>query len=352
MNIGMDHLYHIFVSKDVTVDATGLSDLADGELAIVKADGKTLMTAGETLADSEYFYIAQGTATAGEPILSPRIEGARIRKWTGKEYTPVTQQVSYIGYNENITTYALNNANDFTAGDVLIIHVNLSYDKEMRSNRTWNRTFFHTVTAAGVADTAVITADFVSQINSDPVLKNLITASAVTDGTGAYDGIKLVGKAIAHSSYGKLQQVVFEVTLDGDAWNTDHGVDEFGYIYYNGTKTATGTNSNVATKGIGTYDLVLDLERFAAGYNGQTNRTLFPIDPFTAYALSTEAYDMYVIEVANVSESVSGDTLVLKPQNIFIAVPYDAAANNGAALEAILNPYMASCPGAFANVNL
>jgi len=366
MNIGMYRPYKVFVSKDVTVDATSLADLDNGELAVLKADG-SLMTAGDTLADSPWFYIAQGTATLGKPILSNRIKGTGVTKWLGKSYVAKAEQTSYIGYNGTTTSYAVTVAGIDT-GEVLKLAINFPFDKSLRSLRTWNRSFQYTATADNTGDVAV--KNLVAQITKDQVCKDFITAYAIGDGSGGATtivvngvtinivnmtsptnvGIKLVGKALDHSAYDNHDQVTFECFLDGD-WETATAVDQFGFIEAAAGKTTTNKASVSPSKGIGTYDLVLDMERFALGFWGHSNRTLFPVITPDTYALSTEAYDIYCIEW---TDSVQANDLTWNQNmnQVIIAIPYDAAAVNGTAFEAVMNPYMASCPGAFDNVTL
>ena len=342
-NIGMYRPYKVMVSKDVTVDATGLSDLADGELCVVATDG-TLLVAGETVSDSEWIYIAQGTATAGEPLLSPRIKGAGVTKWVGNNYAAAAQQVSYVGYNGTtgaVTTTAID------TGDVLKLRINFPFDKEFRSLRTWSRYFEYTAIADDSGAAAV--TDLVAQINADSVCSQYLTAAVTTDGATAR-GISLTAIAQTHSAYDNLEQVYFEVFLDGDDWESTTYVDQFGYIEA-ATRTTTNSASINVTKGVGTYDQVLDMERFAVGFWGQTNRTKFPVINIDTYALSTEGYDLYMIEW---TDDVQANDLSWNRHlnQIVVAIPYDAAAGNGAAFEALMNPWMASCPGAFSALAL
>lgn len=342
MNIGMYRPYKVFVSKDVVVNATGLADLDNGELAVLKSDG-TLLAAGETIADSEWIYIAQGTATAGQPILSQRIKGASVTNWSGAAYSAKVEQVSYIGWNG--TTGAISAAGIDT-GDVLKVRINFPFDKELRSLRTWARYFEYTAVADNVGETAV--DNLVAQINADPVCKDYLTAAKVSSGTD--HGIRLTAKALTHTAHDNLDQVTFEVFIDGDFETTTY-VDQFGYIEAAGGKTTTNKASVSPYRGVGTYNVLLDLERFALGFWGHTNRTLFPVNTPDTYAVSGETYHFYMIEWTD--EMQANDLSINKNlHQLIVAVPNGAANSNDVLFEGLLNPYMASCPGAFANVNL
>src|SRR3989304_4130961 len=174
------------------------------------------------------------------------------------------EQVSYIGYNGLTTSYAVT-TNGIDIGDELIIHINFPFDKSLRSLRTWNRSFTYTAVADNSGDTAM--TNLVNQINADPVCSEYLTAARTTD-SGTNWGISFTAKALTHSSYSNLEQVSFEVFLDGDDWETATAVDQFGYIEASTGKTATNSNSGKPSSGVGTYDQVLDLERFALGFWG------------------------------------------------------------------------------------
>ena len=58
----------VLVSKAVTPDATSVANLADGEIAFVSKKGTVLD--GTTVLAEDKFYIAQGTATLGNPKYS------------------------------------------------------------------------------------------------------------------------------------------------------------------------------------------------------------------------------------------------------------------------------------------
>jgi len=358
MNIGMYRPYKVLVSKDVNPNATGLSDLDSGELIVMAADG-TPLVAGETVADSEWIYIAQGsnTANAGatgyDPIMSSRIKGATVTKWSGKERAAAAQQVSYVGYNGSITTYSLQDT-DLSTNTTYKIMINFPFDKELRSLRTWNRTFEYTVGGSTTGQALAMTDDLAAQINADPVCKNyIIAAGGATMVSGAHYGLRLTGLAQTHGSYDNLDFVSFEIFL-GSTWaetTTEVAVDQFDYLELAAGKTQTGSVSISPSRGVGTYDYVTDLERFALGFRGITNRTLFPVPSEGTYALSTEAYDMYMIEWTD--EVFANDLSINKHLNqLIVAIPYDATNLNGSVFEGIMNPWMASCSGAFANVNL
>jgi hypothetical protein len=332
----------ILVSKDTAIDATTLAGLTEGELGVLKPDG-TLLTAGETISDAPYIYIVQGLASGAK--FSQKIVGANVVNWTGKSYAVAAQQVSYIGSNgTNGAISPVSNSTEYT------LYVIFKQDKEAFSERQLRRSFSYTSDAS--ATQAEIVAAFVALINADSICKNYVTAASVNNG-GDY-GIRLTGKAQTYNPYNGYEIVSFEVAL-GDGFTNATRIDENGYVLLNGATPTTSTaTSKSPYQGVGTYELLSDLERFALGNSGITNRTKFPIPTGASaiYAESTEKYDMYVIDHNNVHSSADLGKETSEPMQTIIAVPYDAAAGTGAELEALLNPWMASCPRAFANINL
>jgi len=334
----------VLVSKDVTVDATSLANLAEGELAVLKPD-MTFLTAGETIADAPYIYIVQGTDTLGDPKFSQKITGKQVVNYSGSERAAAAEQVTYIG--DNGTTGAIlpvSNSTEYS------LHIVFKEDKVAFSERQLRRSFHYTTDATATA--AEIMNAFVALINADSICKTRVTAATSTG--GGNQGIKLTGKAQTYKKIDGYEQVYFEVSLDL-GFTRATPVDELGYIYVNGADpTSTNSNSVSPSRGVGTYALVTDLEVFALGHNGITNRTKFPIPDGASntYAVSTESYDMYVIDHNDKHASADANGHISSPLQTIIAVPYDAAAGNGGALEALLNPWMASCPGNFAPVTL
>jgi len=338
----------ILVSKDVTADATGLADLANGEIVAIKPDG-SLLTAGETIADAPYIYLVQGTDVLGDPKFSQKIVGTSVVNWTGKEYAAAVQQVSYIGYNG--TNGTIEASSDIKASTEYMLYIIFKQDKTAFSERQLRVSFSSKTLSAGSSRETLVN-DFVAQINASSICSQYLTAAKV--GSGAGVGISYTAKAQAYKSIDGYDIVNFEVAL-GSGFTTNTQVDEYGYRYVGGAAGTTSSAVSVSPdKGVGSYYLVADMERFALGNNGITNRTKFPIPDGAnnIQAVSTESYDVYVIDHNFVHSSANVNGFITEPLQTIIAVPYDAAANNGNLLEAILNPWMASCPGAFSAVNL
>ena len=325
--------YKLMVGKNLNrTAAVTLANLADGELAAFKPD-MTALAAGETIADAPYIYIAQGTATLGQPRFSAKIQGANVRRWSGQDYAAATQQVTHVGnVGAGTLDINLNNSMEYTCSIIF------KFDKVEGSERQLVRRFHYTSTAADTV--ANIAAEFVAKINADPKAKDLVVA-AVTN-NGADYGFSITGLAQAYKVIDGYEQVTFKVTLDG-------GFD------YNGTTAVTYSTDPVY--GIGTYAHVSDLERAALGYDGVNNLMKFPVPSYPVYAMSTGQYDMYVVEHDDVHASANLNKDIASPEMTIVACNIQGGAPGGGtwlqvALQNQLNPWFASCPGNFAAVTL
>ena len=333
----------VLIGKDVNITATNLGNLAEGELCVLKQDG-TLLTAGETISDTPYITIVRGGATTGDHYFSQKITGANVKRWKGSEYAAAVEQVTYIGSDgANGSISPVTDSTEYT------LHIIFKNDKTVFSEHQERRSFSYTSSSS--ADQQEIADAFVELINADAVCKDYLTASETNN--GADYGIKLLAKAQTYSKNDGYEQINFEVALD-DAFTNATRIDEKGYVYLNGaTPTTVGSTSVAPDPGVGTYELVCDMENFALGQRGLTNRTGFPTPSgLDLMAEATEKYDIYVIAHDDIHASANLNGYVESPLATIIAIPYDAAAGNGGALEALLNPWLNSCPRAFAPVTL
>lgn len=145
-------------------------------------------------------------------------------------------------------------------------------------------------------------------------------------------GLKLSGESQTFT-VGKLQNTItsFEVSLSG-----------FG--------TTTTTVDQTPDRGNGTFEQIAELEYFAQGFDGIIDRVGDSSPTLRADATSGETYDVISIEHFLVSDNntVSGSRPAKRLE--MIAVP--DGTNQSADVLAVLNPWMASLPKAFANVSV
>jgi hypothetical protein len=327
--------FNVMIGKNVTADATTIlsgSDIDDGEIVVIKPD-MTLMTAGETISDAEYFYVVQGLAS-NEVKISNKVQGRNVTKWEGSAYTAAVEQVSYIGNNgtDATTDITASNETEYTA------HVIFKWNKDLWSERRDKRTYHYTSDAS--ATNLEIATELAALMNADDQFSSQAIA-AVVDTAATQYGIRITGLAQTYSKYDTYQQVNFELALEG-GFSTTTTIDEYGAIAYGTGTTAT---SVAPSQGVGTYAKVSELEYMAQGYEGITNRTQFPVPTFPEYATSGTNYDMLYIEYFDRHESADQDQRINRPAYMILAIPTGTGLLT--AVKGVLNPYMASTPKAF-----
>lgn len=352
----LERPYKILIQKNNVehdlADLATLENLKDGEITVVGVDGKVL-TVGDTIADQEFIYIVQGTPEG--PKFSAKIKGASVTKYTGASYVVADEQISYIGSNGAVGDMEGGSPLDNQEYSLHLVIKGL--DKDLYSKRQLRRSFHYTTDAGATEEELVdglladLAADSMIQLAGSTKTGAVIEVSKV--GTA---GIKLEGLAVTKGAYDEEEQVIFEIALD-KGFTIATQVDELGYIYVDGAApTTTGAASNGPVRGNGTYKQVSDLEEFAQGFNGITNKIGFPIPAYDKFAVKGETYDLYVIEHESVHASANLEQSVTAPLMTIIAMVEatadGATAKGGARLEALLNPYLVSTPKVHASVTL
>ncbi len=322
--------YKILIGKDVArTPALTVASLADGEIAVVKND-MTIMNAGDTIANSEYCYVVQGVFENGvrvAPRFSAKIQGAQVTKWGGTSFAAAVQQSVEVG----ATPGGVGNINLVNSTEYRLSLI-FTYDKVIGSERQLVRRFYYTSDAT--ATELEIATAFAAAINADDVASTLVTATAAL-GLGTSYGVTITALAQAYKVIDGYEQVSFKTVMDGGF--SDGGVTTF-------------TTVALPGYGSGTYAHVSDLERAALGYDGVNNLMKFPVPSYPVYAVSATTYDIYAIQHSDRHATANLNKDGLSPEMTLVAMP--VAAGDQAAFEAEINPWMASCPGNFANVAL
>lgn len=346
----LERPYKILIGKDgIEADATGLANLEVGEIAVIGPDGSIL--AGG-LSTAEYIQIVQGTNEG--PKFSDRIFGASVKAYKGSSYAAAVEQVSMIGYNGA--------AGDIEGGSIAVgeefsLHVVIKgFDKDLYSKRQLRKSFHYVAEAAtqesvanGLKDALVGDAAF--QDGATAKVGALIRVDVLS--SGANRGIKLTALAQTAKSLDEGEQVIFEIGLD-KGFSAATQIDELGYIYVDGNApTATGKQSVVPVKGVGTYQAVKDLEEFAQGFQGISNKVGFPVKDYPKYAVDGQNYNILVIEHDHVHASGNLEQSVSAPAMTIIAFADGdtASLKAGVVVTQLLDTYMASCPIAAAAVH-
>ena len=286
------------------------------------------MAAGDTIANSDYCYIVQGTAAA--PKFSAKIQGLNVSKWSGQSYAAAVQQQSFVGYNAVTVAGSINvvNATSYTLSIIFY------YDKVIGSERQLVRRFEYT--SDSTATQAEVATALVALITADPVASSLLTAAVVV--AGVNNGIHLTALPQAYAVIDGYEQVTWKLAMDGG--------------FNDGGVTTLAVNQVFPGYGTGTYAHVSDMERAALGYNGITNLMQFPVPSYPVYAVTTALYDMYTIMHSDRHATSNLNKDGWSPEMTIVAMASAGGVGAGqkASFEAEINPWMASLPGNFANI--
>jgi len=156
----------------------------------------------------------------------------------------------------------------------------------------------------------------------------------VSPGVRTAWGIKYTGKALSFTTGRfKYLKVAFDLTIQN--WGT-----------------TTITKDQEASKGNGTYEEVAELEHFAQGFEGwlETRNAVPSTAQPRTKATSGTLYNVVFIRAYDSSDFSPISSTKPSPFDIYLFLPVGAAQT--ANLKAELNPWMASTPGAFANITI
>lgn len=341
----LERPYKILIGKDgVEADATGLADLEVGEIAVIEKDGTIL--AGD-LSTTEYIQIVQGTVDG--PKFSDKIYGANVKAYKGASFAAAVEQVSYIGYNGATGDIE---GGSVAVGEEFSFHVVIKgFDKDLYSTRQLRKSFQYVAeaaTQASVADglKARLVGDAAFQDGATAKAGALIRVDVLS--SGANRGIKLTALAQVPGKLDEGEQVSFEIGLD-KGFTAATRLAELGYEYLAGATTleaAGATDSIVPVKGTGTYQAVKDMEEFAQGFQGISNKRGFPVSDYPSYAVEGQAYNILVIEHDHVHASGNLEQSIAAPAMTIVAFADgdSATLKAGVVVTQLLDTYMASCP--------
>lgn len=348
----------LLIGKDIDRDAQVVdgailktiiasTGMAEGEVVVLDKN-KNVLAAGATVADTDTIFICQGTgdtfdytdeqgnavSTNRKVLFSDPIEGAKVRSFQARSYTAKVEQTAAVTLTGLVPV----------AGTEYIIRIVYKDIKEHPGQFT--QTYRIIATAADAAAVDTFGASLAAKVNAHSGRR--VTAS-YTSGT---DVLLLTGRVIpectsALSDIDEFTMVEFEVA--------------FNYVDSDGNwQTITSTSTTVTitgpTKGSGNWEQVRDLEKAQLGHLGLTNKTLFPILAPDINTVKGGFYDFIVIEsdksyVAPNNQGVEQTPLTTV---IVLATASDGVNANGQAANILarLNPWMASTPGAFANISI
>lgn len=304
-------------------------NIAEGEIVVLDKN-KNILSAGSTIADTNIIYIVEGQSDTYDYVtpdgtsitgvrqlkMSDPIDGTAVVTWSGASYTAAAENV-----------FTLSGALTPVVGEEYVLRIIYKDIEEHPGQKTY--TYRVTATTTTLSD---LYDALEAQINAHRAAR--ITAAATT----GPDVLTLTAKAYDDNEELDLEneykQVNFEVFLQSD---------NFGSVVV--------TETVDPFPGVGTWKLVRDEEKWQMGYNGLYNRTGFPRQVPVYRTVKNETYDTLVITHNNwYTNGESKEEQVTITTKLFI--PNTATSNQMSDVLAVLNPWMASLPRAFANVSV
>jgi hypothetical protein len=274
----------LFIGKDiartatVTYYGTATYGLAEGEILVLDAN-KEVLTPGYTVNDSAVIYIAEGlgdtvnyVTETGSSItgvrrvkISDAIHANALVTYSGKTYKAPTE-----------ATFTISGTFSPVAGDTYelrIVYKDL-YERPGQTTKTYSvvSTDTHEYTVYKLLTAA---------INADPRAR--VTATHTTDTTTS---MSITAKVVTDNpnvtSIDEYKQVNCALFLVSDNWDD-----------------AAVTQTVYPTPGSGNWRQVRDDEKWSQGYEGQTNRTAFPVIGPEFRTDKTKSYNIIVIRHKN-----------------------------------------------------
>ena len=297
--------------SDGTAPAYTNGVLANGaiDIQIESPAGPVSLSAGQTISDSDKIRFVQGTGLKN--IFSPWIEGKNVAVWKGESYSAQVPQVSRIAFT---------GTNFTAAGEVVVKLVELNNGQAQFKRKNY------TISVTSSDIPATLCTKITAAVNAD--LPDFI-ASITNNGTS----IDFTGKSFSLSADTELSN--FKIV--------DEGVDGTNGI------TAAVTYTTPSSLGYGDAEVLAQYEKSLQGNTSFYNRIMQPNTPPSYIDIATPTtYDVYSLVADN--GSVGQIKGVDNVRSITIA--YKVNGTDQANFEAKMNGYLASCPGAFAPVNL
>lgn len=338
----------LFIGKDISRDAqvvdganmytiTLSSGLADGEVVVLDKFQKVL-AAGSTVADTDTIYICQSTGSTYSYSLpnGSAVTGARRVRMSDPIKANLVKSfigTSYTAKSEQVTTF------DVTALSAVVVNteyiLRIVYKDMNEHPGQFTATYRH-VPAATTLST--FTDNMRNAVNAHAGRRVQATSTGTT--------IVLTGLPIPDCTSGltdidKFSMVTFDAFLlyvdSNDLWQE---------------VTITSKTTTPASFGVGTWELMRDMEKECWGYLGIGNRTHFPVTLPDASVVKSATYD--VIHIEHDNDYLSPDNQYTKntPLVTTLAFVVPSSGTQEVAVLAVLNPWMASCPGNFAPVTV
>ena len=320
-------------------DLVATTGMADGEVVILDKN-KVVLTAGDTIVDTDTIYICQGTGVTFDYtniqgtevpgvrklIFSDPIEGAKVRSYVGREFEVKAEKVVTLA----AVTAPLIQGTEFK---LRIISKDI---KEHPGQFAQNYRF---VLGATLTTTALFNG-LRAAIATDSGRRITATGAATLILTGR----EQPECCTATSDIDKFRMTDFDVFLN--------------YVDSDGNDIAvTGAAQTLTTAldyGSGNWEQLRDLEKYMIGHMGNTNKTHFPVLEKAFDTTVDSYYDLIVIEHDKSYLAPNNQGVEQTPISTVLAMATAVtgvnANNQIVSVLAQLNPWMASCPGAFSAI--
>lgn len=278
----LHRVQNIFISDGTALPSNNaaITAVAQGDIGVFGTDWTALNpSGGDTITTQPSIYLVEGKVdSAGTSYIkkSMKIGGTSVISYTAESYRPAVRQVYAIGYNRKTATGSI----EVNNSTVYKFSINFKNDKFNYSARPeqLNASFLSTT-----SNTQLLTATATAAAINGSSFRSIVSAIVVGDGTGVYGvtgatnyGVEITAKDIDQftaTTY-TANQVYFSVQVD----------DNSGF----GT-TTTCTLLQSPDFGSGTYTQVYNMENKDLGYEGVTNRRLWPI-PVLDYSASSSYF--------------------------------------------------------------
>ena len=408
-----DNVLNVMIGKDltrtsglqITDPSTTATYIHNGELAILDETGN-IMTSGSTISDTKSIKIVQGRGT--QPLLfSSTIDGRSVLSFSGKTYSAYANQITNVGYNGTSGSFDATNSAAYT------LRIAYKFDKEMWSEQMNVRNYYFeadaTATQAEIASgicksVNADTFNFVNAelltdssyssyfgttgtitfVNGSTVITCATTVGSFTSGdyirpTGTstttlpvykvvsasgttitidtpYQGVSGTSGALDRISATNAATGNFGIKLTGKDLDFRTGYYKWNVVSFEvqlgGMGTTTISESTRPTKGTGSGKAVAELEWYAMGNEGITNRAYFPT--YTRMenmdAVTGSNYDIVSIAYFDASENhiITGQ----RPMRKELIIAAIDGSSQMTQFMSDLNTWMASLPNSFGNVTI
>jgi len=325
------------------------SDAVEGEIAVLDDSYNIMVGVSATYANSKNIYIAEGSSeeftttnpdgtalTGRRMLISGAIDGSKIKNYSGSKYAAkVEHEAAIAAITDSVvagTEYVLRIV---YKGDIATQHPGQNIETHRYVAKTGDA-------SADIYN--ALTAKINKRYLNTPLRgKQKVIVAAVDTGVLEITALPVPSCTSGINDIDELVMNTFEVRLN--YVDSDYQWQEVG--------TAAAVVYTANSRGFGTWETVRDLEKHAQSYEGVSNRTWFPIITPAIRTVKNGEYDMIIVEHERGYRSPDNQYAKETPLTEVVALQSGtgASAPQNAEVLATLNTWMASTPGAFANVS-